>query len=446
MRLSFSLLLILVFSTTVMAQPKQWTLEECVTYAVENNLTIQQFILDLEDAKIDKSDAIGNLLPTLNGSLNAQSNTGLSFDPTNNQPVNVTQFTSSGNVTSVLNIFNGLRNYHRLNRAKLNAIASQYRLDDLVDDIRLNVANGYLQILANKEALNVANAQYAITEQDLLRTRELVESGVVPEADLLEVEATAASQQQTIIETENQVFISRIGLAQLLQITDYENFDIAVEEYDIPPTEILNYSPRLIFEKALTFRNDIKFSESNVQLAEKDLKISKGAVYPTLSAFINYNTRYSDQFLDPITGELVPFRDQLWINDGIAFGGQIDIPVFNGNSVRNDIKRSEISLQRAELQLEQDKLDLENTINQAYADVKTFGKAHEAALKTFDARKTALEYAKERFEVGLQNAFDYGQAQSRLENAAADVIRTKYEYIFRIKILEFYYGLPIVLN
>ena len=440
-------LLLLVFGViTLSAQLKRWTLEECVVYAVENNLSIEQFRLDLENAKIDKSDAIGNLLPTLNGQISAQSSTGLSFNPATNEPVNIIQKSASGNLTSFLTLFDGLRNYNQIQRAKMNAIASQYRLDDLVDDIRLNVALNYLNVLSNKESLKVFEAQYAVTEQDLKRTKELVESGVLPRGDLLEIEATAATQEQQIINAKNQVLISRISLAQLLQITDYENFDIADETFDVPPSDILNNSAKTIFAKALSFRNDIKFSESNVTLAEKDLQIAKGAVLPTLGAFINYNTRYSDQFFDPFTGDLIPFKDQLWINDGISFGAQLNIPVFNGFNTRNNIQRSKISLEKARLQLEQDKLDLETNVNQAYVDVENTAKTYEASQKTLDARRLAYEYARERYNVGVMNAFDFSQAQSRVDNAAAEVIRSKYDYIFRIKVLEFYFGLPIVLN
>jgi outer membrane protein len=446
MKLKITVVLVLSLTLGLQAQQRKWTLEECVTYAVENNLSVQQFELDLEDAKIDKSDAIGNFLPTLNGQLNASVNTGLSFDPTSQEPVNATQFTSSGVVSSQLNLFDGLRNVHQLNRAKLNAIASQYRRDDLVDDIRLNVANSYLQVLSNKESLKVARAQYVVTEQDLIRTRELVESGVVPRGDLLEIEATAANQEQAIVNGESLVTIALINLAQLLQITEYENFDVADEEFEVPLAEILNNNPKEIFAKAMDFRNDIKFSQASVELAEKDLSIAKADNFPTLGAFFNYNTRYSDNFFDPVTGIVVPFENQLWTNDGVSFGGQINIPVFNGNSTRNSIKRSKISLEKAKVQFEQNKLELETTINQAYVDVQSFGKAYEAAEKTLEARQTSLDYARERYDVGLMNAFDYGQAQARRDDAAADAIRTKYEYIFRIKILEFYFGLPIVLN
>ncbi|AEM70924.1 outer membrane efflux protein [Allomuricauda ruestringensis DSM 13258] len=449
MKNSITILLLLFAVTLTSAQVRQWTLQECVEYAVENNLTVEQFELDLENAKIDKSDAIGNMLPSLNGSTSVSSNTGFSINPTNNLPTNSTANNMNIGVSSNVTLFDGLRNMHQLNRAKMNAIANQYRLDNLKDDIRLNVANAYLQVLSNKEQLKTFKAQYAVTEQDLKRTKELVESGVVPRGDLLEIEATAANQEQQIVNGESNVLIARVNLAQLLQITDYENFDIAEEEFDIPPSDILKNSPKVIFDKALGFRNDIKFSESNVDLAEQDLKIAKGAYLPTLSAFFQYGTRYSDVTQIP-DGDGIPYTpnltDQLWIFDGISYGAQLSIPIFNGWSTRNNVMRSKISLEKAKLQFKQDKLDLEYTIQQAYVDVSTFEKAYIAAEKTLEARRLAYEYAKERFDVGLMNAFDFSQAQSRVENAQADVIRTKYDYIFRLKILEFYFGLPISLN
>ncbi|AKA35564.1 Putative outer membrane transport/efflux protein [Flagellimonas lutaonensis] len=452
MRNLITLLLVVFAMSFSEAQMKKWTLEECVAYAVDNNLTIEQFELDLENAKIDKSDAIGDLLPNLNANATASKNVGFTIVSTSNIPVtgNQTTFNMNGGFSSNITLFNGLRNVRQLHRAKLNAIANQYRLDDLKDDIRLNVANAYLQVLSNKEQLRTFRAQYAVTEQDLKRTKELVESGVVPRGDLLEIEATAANQEQQIVNGESLVLISRVNLAQLLQITDYENFDIADEEFEVPPSDILKNPAKVIFDKALSFRNDIKFSESNVELAEKDLQIAKGAYLPTLTGFFQYGTRYSDatgSVPDGSGGTFTPgFIDQLWIFDGISYGAQLNIPIFNGWNTRNSVKRSKINLERAKLQLEQDKLDLESNIQQAYVDVATFEKAYEAALKTLEARRVAYEYAKERFDVGLMNSFDFSQAQARLDNAEADAIRTKYDYIFRLKILEFYFGLPLSLD
>lgn len=450
---------VLVFSLTVVtisAQTRTMSLAECVEYALENNLTVAQFELDLESAELGNLDALGQFLPRLNGSLGVNESKGLILDPQTQTNVAGNILSGSISLSAGYTIFDGLRNIKRAQRAQINTIANQYRLANLQDDIRLRVANAYLSVISSKESLRVAQAQFDVTEQDLKRTRELVSLGVVPEGDLLEIEATAANQEQAIVNAEARVILSRITLAQLLQITDYENFDIADESFEVPSSDILEKTPRQIFTKALSFRNDIKLSEANVTLSEQDLGIAKGAALPTVNAFLNYNTFASDRFSirpnpnqdpnDPSDDfNLVrpDFVAQLEANDGISFGLSMNIPIFNGFSTNNSIKRAEIGVRRSQLQYEQAKLDLENAVNQAYNDVKTFAKAFEAAQKSLDARRLAYSYAKERFDVGLMNSFDFSQAQARLDNAEANVIRTKYDYIFRLKILEFYFGIPI---
>lgn len=449
MRLKLTGLLFVMVMGILSAQQKKWTLEECIVYAEENNISIAQFELDLETTKIDESDALGSFLPNLNAQSGVNNNVGFSIVPGSNAPTTESTFRFNGGLSSNVTLYDGLRNIHRLNRSKMNSLANQYRLDDLKDDIRLQVALSYLNIISNKETLETVKAQYAETEQSMKRTAELVDAGVLPKGDLLEIEATAAGQEQRVVNTENLVLISRISLAQLLQITDYENFDAADVDLEVPISEVLNSTPKEIFAKALTFRNDIKFSESNITLAEQDVKIAKGALLPTLSGFLNYNTVYSNrnQIPDANGNFFVPnFTDQLWIFDGISYGAQLNIPIFNRLANKNNIKRSKINVLRSQLQLEQNKLELETNINQSYVDVKSFAKAYEAAQKTLEATTLAYQYSKERYDVGLLNAFDFSQAQIRVDNAEADVIRTKYDYIFRLKVLEFYFGLPILLN
>jgi len=276
MRLKFIALLLMFSSVIMTAQEKKWTLEECVTYALENNISIQQSALNLESAEVDKLDAKGNFYPTINANANHSWNIGLNQNVTTGILENLTTMFSSGGLSSNVTLYNGLQNVNRLRRSNMAILANQYQLDDMKDDISLAVANAYLQILFNRENLVVAKAQYAVTEQDLNRTKELVESGVVARGDLLEIEATAAGQQQQIINSENNLRLSKIALAQLLLINDYENFDIADNDYEISPSEVMNNTPRAIYEKAVSFRNDIKFSEMNVELAETDVKLAKG--------------------------------------------------------------------------------------------------------------------------------------------------------------------------
>ena len=198
-----------------------------------------------------------------------------------------------------------------------------------------------------------------------------------------------------------------------------------------------------IAAKAKEEVNDVKIAKTSFELAQKDLELSRTNYFPTLSGFVGYNTRWASTQINPFTGEDIPFSDQLYLFDGTSVGLQLNIPIFNRFNVRNNVKRSKVNVERLKYQLEQTELDLESTVYQAYNDAKNSKKTYEAALETEEARRLAFEYAKERYDVGLSNSFDFNQSRTTYENAQSDVVRTKYDYIFRIKILEFYFGLPI---
>lgn len=457
------------------SQQKKWTLLECVNYALEHNISIQQSELDVLQSELNKKDAIGNFYPTLNANGNHSWNIGLNQNITTGLLENLTtQFTSLG-LSSNVTIYNGLQNVNQLHRSNLAILASQYQLSDMKDDISLFVANSFLQILFNKEQLKIQKAQYDITNKDLKRTLELVEEGVLPRGDALELKATLASQEQQIVNTENALLLSKISLAQTLRIDDYQNFDTMDIEYDVPLTNILNESPDVIIEKAKENRYDLKIADANVQLAEYDLKLAKGNLQPSLTGFYRYNTRasYSDRVLgvertpdgtnteigfvegtgqavlspnfttNRIIGGPDALFNQFSLNDGHNFGLSLNIPILNGFSAKNNIQRNSINLERSKNQYEQAKLDLETEVYQAMNDARGALKAYEAALKTEEARKEAFNYAKERYNIGLSNSFDFSQSQARYEQSQSEVVRTKYDYIFKLKVLEFYFGIPI---
>ncbi|WP_283637557.1 TolC family protein [Aquaticitalea lipolytica] len=421
------------------AQVKKWTLRECVDYALENNISIKQSELDVKTSEINKKDAFGNFLPSLNASVSHSWSIGLGQDPVTFDAVNSTTRNLSGGISSGIDIYAGLRNINQLHRSNLGILASQYQLDKMKDDISLFVANSFLQILFNKEQLKVLQAQHEVSKQELSRTNELVEAGVLPRGDLLEIQATIATQEQQIVNAENAILISKIQLAQILLIEDYKNFDTADVDYEVPPTNILNESPEAIVEKAKETRYDIKIAETNSKMAEYDLKIAKGAMQPTLRGSYSFSSNYftSGLFDTP------DFESQISDNKNHNFGLQLSIPIFNGFAAKNNISRSKVNFERSKNLLEQANLDMETTVYQAYNDTKGALKAYEAALKTLAARQEAYNYSKERYNVGLLNAFDFSQSQNRFEAAQSEVIRTKYDYIFKLKVLEFYFGIPI---
>ena len=474
MKKYFILSTALLFGMALGAQTKKWTLKECVVHALENNISVKQSELDITAAEANQLAAKGNFMPSFNADASVTENTGLSFNPVTNNAQTTTFLSASGSLVVGYTLFNGLRNVRQLQRAKIDILASQYRLDKMRDDISLFVANAYLQVLTNKANLEVLSSQNEVTKEQISRTQELVEAGVLPKGDLLEIDAASATELQNIARSENQVQISLISLAQLLLIKDYANFDISDEGYEIIDNNISSKSAEELIEAAKENRSEIKIAEQNVAVAQKDLQIAQGGYYPTLSAFFGYNTRYTNttsfgQIIDPdnpfslsqigvveATGQSVvsqtpniisqeidpdPFLDQLYGNDGISYGLRLNVPIFNGFTTRSNVQRSKINMQRQEYVLEQTKLDLESNVYQAFVDAKGSLKSYEAAQKALESQELAYQYGKDRYDVGLTNAFDFSQSKLRYDSAKIELNRAKYDYIFKLKVLELYFGI-----
>ena len=460
----------LTFCASFYMQGQTLTLQECVELALEKNITIKQSELDIANAELDKSNAFGNFLPNINAQTSHSWNIGLNQNITTGLLENLTTQFSSLGVNMGVDIYNGLQNVKRLHRANLAIIAQQYNLADITDDTALLVANSYLQVMFNREQLGVQESQLVVSLKELERTRILIEAGVLTTGDVFELEATIASQQQAVVQAQNNLRLTKINLAQLLLITDYENFDIAVEAFDVPFPQILDETPKAIFEKALSDRNDIKLSLTNLEISKTDIEIAKTSLQPSLSAFYSYSTRisYSDRLTGtgvfnqfPIgtvaaTGQEVvtqveqrgvigpsPFLDQLQTNDGHNFGIQLSIPILNGFSAKNSVKRSKVNLMRFENQFEQQKLGLESTVNQAYNDAKGAFNFYKAAQKTVIARNDAYDDANKRYAVGILNSFEFTQIKQRYEASVSDELRAKFDYVFKLKVLEFYFGLKL---
>jgi len=462
------------FGLSSQAQSKKWTLEECVRYALDNNITIKLSELDVKNAAIDKKAAFGNFLPAVNANASHSWNVGLNQNITTGLLENqTTQYSSIGASVGV-DIYKGLQNQNTLRRSKLSMIASQYQLLKMQEDISLNVANAFLEILFNKENLKVKKEQLSIDQKRLARSEEMVNAGTIPRGDLYDLKATEATDQQAIIVAENSLLISKLSLAQLLQLKEFADFDVVDDTKVEDENNIMAQSPIDIYNKAKEIRTELKLAQTNLEIAERNVTIARGAYQPTLSAFYNFNTRASysdiitgstlnssnptsqigyvegtnqpvvrDNYMS-VLGKAAPIFDQFNDNKGQSFGFQLSIPIFNGFSVRNNVERSKVSLEKSKIDLEQKSLDLQRNVYTAFTDAKGALNAHESSTVTLEARQQAYNYAKEKYDVGLMNSFDFTQAQTLLTNAQSDVIRTKYDYMFKIKILEFYFGIPIV--
>ena len=463
-------ILFLLFSAIIFGQTKQWTLEECVELALEKNITIKQNQLDYVNAQIDKQAAIAGFFPRVNSNLSHSWNIGLNQNITTGLLENLTTQFSSAGINLGIDIYKGKQNFNQLHRANLTLLARQYQLADISNDISLLVANSFLQIMFNREILSVQQAQLAVSKAELERTMELISAGVLVGGDVFELEATIATQEQAFVQADNTLRLAKINLAQLLLITDYENFNISFMELDVPFSQVMGESTKNIYEKALAIRDDIKLAVTNVEIAETNVALAKGTLQPSLSAFYGYSTRlsYSDRtegageftefpigFVRSDGSEVyttrenrriigpLPIADQLGINDGHNFGLQLSIPIFNGLSAESNVKRNKVNLERTKNSLEQQQLDLESAINQAYNDAKGAYTFYEAAKKTTQARMDAFDDAQKRYEAGVMNSFNYTQIKQRYDAAVSDEVRAKYDYIFKLKVVDFYFGVPL---
>ncbi|MBL6603748.1 MAG: TolC family protein [Cryomorphaceae bacterium] len=434
-----NILFTFLFSTALFSQGniEIISLQDAIDIALEKNINIKQSELNLKNSELSKSDAIGNFLPNIGASANHQWNVGRGINVTTNIIEEITTQFSSATASVGLPVYSGSRNVYQLHRANLEILASKYQLEDIKDDVKLFVANSYLQIMFNKEILKVQKSQLEITKEEYKRTKDLIESGIFSPRQIFEIEANLASQEQNVVLAENNLRDVKLNLAQVLLIDNYESFDIADEDFSIPFSDILENSPKEIYEKAKTFRNDIKLAETNISIAEKDINIAKSFRLPSLTSFYSFNTRVS--YLENTPS----FNDQLDFNKGQTYGFGLNIPIFQGKAISNNIERSKINLDRLKFQYEQEKLNLENTINQAYNDLVGAIKFYEASNKTVKSLESAFEDASDRFLLGSLNSFDFIQSKQLYEAAVSENIRAKFDYIFRLKVLEFYFGLPL---
>jgi len=439
MKTKLSILIAFLTITTSFAQEKKWTLKECVDHALENNLSVQRakFTTDLRNEDINT--AKGSKLPGVSGSASHNYSFGSTF-VSGFGLVTTDNRSNNFNVNTSVTLFNGFRIRNAYAQSKVAYEASLLDLEKMKNDISLNIVNSYLNVLFNKESLKIAEAQLEISKQQFERTKGLVEEGVQPKGNLLEVEATKVNDENAIVTAQNNVDLALLTLSQILQIPN-AGFDVQEIPINIESVSLLYNNTNEIFDKAVTSQPEIKSAELGVLNAETQIKIAKADFLPTLSLGGGLNTFYNHRQGAP--GQ-IGFGDQLENNFGQSFGFSLNVPIFSRGQVKANVNRAKINQKISEVTLSDQKLALREAIERAYINAKATLKEYEAAEKSVEAQQISFDYAKQRYDLGVTNSFDFEQVRNRLVNAQAALARAKYNYVFRTKVLEFYYGIPII--
>jgi len=422
-----------------------WTLERCITYALENNITIkrQEISADMQANELQQSKL--NQLPDFN----AGSGYGVRFGETGVRNGSSYEFTTdpihslSIRAGGSVNLFSGLqqRNTIKKNEALLQSVLENTQY--IRNNISLQIASQYLQVLFDKELLNVSMQQYELTQLQVERTQKLVDAGSQAMGSLLEIKSQAAKEALNVTQQENNLALSLLNLAQLLDLEDVEGFDVISPE--IPAIEQLSLeNPFVVYQTATGIMPQIKASEYNLESKKLDVQVAKSGFYPSLDLEYNWRT-YANWYINDKYNSNVSFSDQNSDNQNTYVGLSLSIPIFNKFQNRNKVRRANINVLDAQYALDQEKLKLRKEIQQAYADAKAAYNKYVSSNEAVESYKESFRYTEQKFNVGLVNSVDYNVAKTDFTRAQSDLLQSRYEYILRNKILDFYKGIPIKL-
>lgn len=440
--------LILIFSclfasqNLIFAQSKVWSLEECIRYAIDNNIQIKQQSVQTQVQKNSLDLSKFQLLPTLNGQASHSYSFGRALDQNTytffNQTLQSDYFYLGGSMP----VFNGLQNYNSIKKNEYLVLASQQDLQNISDNVALNVALSYLQILLDKELVAANQNQLNITLQQIEKTQRLVDAGSVAKGNLLQIQAQAAQEELSLITQKNLLETSVLTLTQLLELKTPAGFEISAPEINVDQNTVISGNIDDIYAIAEKNRPEIKSSEMKLKASEYSLKVARGGRSPMLSLNYSLNSRYTE--ISKIPGN--SFLSQLKDNKSSGVGLTLNVPILNGWQVNKNISNSKYNVETSQYALEGTQKQLYKNIQQAYTDAVAALKKYNVSIKAIASTEESFRYTEQKFNVGMVTPVDYNAAKTQLLKAQSDMAQAKYEFIFKTKVLDFYKGLPLKLN
>lgn len=471
-----TLAFILLNSVSIYAQEvKKWELQECVDYAYENNLSVQRSEMSLRNEEVILKQNKLSRIPSLSMNIYNSWRWGRSIDPTTNLFTTQRINSNGASATSNLLVYNGSQLNKTIKQGEKTVQASFYDLEKAKNDVALDVVFGYLQVIFTRELLENASFQLSTTQAQMDQTEKLVNAGSLPMTNLLDLQSQVASNEVEVINAENNVALAMLQLKQYLQIPAEEDFDIVTPEFDRDRYEFVPYSVGEVYSQAEKIQPEIKSADLRIESAELGVKVAQGARIPNLFLQGQFFTNYSDQNRRFTGFELVPdettpigylqsdpteivvepgvrtFTEKIDIptqwqdNRSWQVGFNIGIPIFNGWQTSSNVQRSKIQKELAEVNATESRNILRQTIETSYNDAQAAVKVYDAALKQVEALEESFRATEKSYSLGALNYVDYQVSSFNLFSARSNLVRAKFDYIFKLKVLDFYLGNPLEL-
>lgn len=434
-----ALLITLLVATALGLQAqKVWTLDECINYALEHNLDLQKSQLARQQAEYQYKMSQNAWLPTLNA--NAGEYLGFGQSPSYTG-IYVSDNSSSASFGANLSLplFQGLNLYNTAKADALNLQATEMDRKAAKLNLKLNVIGFYMQVLYGKEQVEIARRQVELSNEQLEKTQQLFENGRIAEADVYESQAQLATDQANLTQAETDLALSLLTLMQALEIEDGEDFEVSDPEAFFAGENQELDTPQNTIAQALLNQPSMEAARLRLQKSHYDLKATKSAWYPSLDFYAGYSNGLYHYFSDNYPN--TPANEQLKRNSRAQLGVSLNIPIFNGMKTKYRVKMTELSIDEQQLNLENVEKSLRKEIRQAYGNAKASKQKMEAMKNSLDASRVAYEYAKGGFEMGKKTLLELNESKIRLHKAESDLLQARYEYLYRVKIIELYKNL-----
>lgn len=417
------------------AQQKTWTLDECIEYAMEHNVSVLQTKISQENADYQYKIAKNAWLPSLSAS--ASEGLGFGMSPTSSGIYipNNSSSTSFG-LSMDMPIFSGLNIYNQIKASDLNLQASKKDLEAVKFDLELMIMAYYMQVIYNKEIMSVAEKQFALTQEQHSKTQELYQVGTVAEADVYESAAQVATAKSTLVQAENTLMLSILDLAQALDINDVANFDVVSPELFADGQSLVMPSQESTYNNAVV--NMPRMQAANIRLEQSyyELKAIKSAWYPTLGFYAGFSDGFYHYFNNAALNE--PFGDQMKNNGRTQVAFQLNIPIFNRMQTKYNVEMSKISIKNQELNISNEELNLRKEIQQAYYNALASEQKYVSSRESYNAAEIAYRFSNESYTAGKTTLLELNESKNRLFKSESEMLQAKYEYLYRVKVMERY--------
>lgn len=420
----------------------QISLQEAIRNTLDRNLQIKQAQYGYNLSEQELRQAKSNLYPNLNLGIDNSYNYGLTFDQTSGQLVRGNDWTSSAGarLSSSVTLFQGFQKINQIRANKIQMAIDATEVERVKNDLVLSVVTSYLEAITNKEMHEAALEQIQLSKEQLRQDSIQYEVGNKTVADLAQAKNQVAMDDLNIMSAENAYDISLLSLKQLMELSPDTNFNIIKPDINAVMSEYAAISYESVFQKALHTQPNIKQAEQGKLLALKNIDIAKGGYYPTLSLSTGYGTNYSSRAMVPQTLLKMPFFDQLDENKSFSAGVSLQMPIFNNNRTKIAVNKAKINYLQAENKESIEKRNLEKIIAQAILDLRSANKQYGASQIAFQTSQVAYEALRERHNVGMANSIELFTAQTNMNKAEFEMIRRKYEMVFRGKVIDYYTG------